>query len=166
MNVSMSIVILGLTSSLLLSACSKTITFQDAEQQNTPQQPQLKIRAKVDKKLLTLEDKWEGGLGGTAVVRVGEALTPIFDPDPSSEIEINYVSSDLSTKMSDFLLLWSSSLTAYKIVVVINEPNGKRTIVEGTGQGVSYSGWPAKEAVEKAVVDLHKKIIAILDLKQ
>jgi len=150
-----------LISLVLLVGCSKTISFNAPEKLKILGSAQDEVTVNVDDKLLTLRETWKSGVGDTATVLVGEAITHAFHHDPKAPVRIEYVSSDLSTSDSDFLLLWSSTQTVYKISIMLHTANGERTLIDGIGHGVSYTGWPAQEAVEKAVVDLQKKIATL-----
>jgi len=75
-------------------------------------------------------------------------------------IGLAYVSSQLATHASDYLLMWSATQTVYRLSVALHR-DGTTQVLEGVGHGTSYSGWPSADAVAQAISELRRKVAAL-----
>ena len=139
----------------IISGCTKTISFPPSNSFGST-----KVTVNLDNRLQLLRETWHYG-GDTATILVWEAIEHAFYNDPKSPIKLEYVSSNLSVQANDFLLLWISYPTTYKITVMLITAKGDKMLIDGIGEGINYSGWPAQEAVENAVLDLQKKVSSL-----
>ena len=154
--------LLLLVIALFVASCARTVGFEETYQLKVPEQ---KISVRLDDKLRSLEETMSAALGSeTGTYKVGKALSYVFENDPSASISIRYISSHLDHIMNPGGWFLSPVVQAEYRLTVIVETTGRKEIVEVTGKGNSYlNSYNAyQDAMEKAVILLHQKLVALL----
>lgn len=147
---------------LILPACARQDTFEKSRRLQVPGP----ISAQVDPRLLTLQESsslWDS----SKTYNVGQALSYVVKPTPNATVRLSYMASHLEVDCRTIMgiALYDPDLcqAAYYLSVQV-EQNGFPQVVDASGRARSgaTSARAARDAIELAVLDFHRKVSAML----
>lgn len=113
--------------------------------------------------LATLENDAKD-FGFTFRFQTGKVFHQVFTGDEDAPAVLSLVNSTVSKQSSNIMLLGTSTQIIFSVSVSLRAPDGSKHILSATGAG--STAWTidraAREAVERAVIDLAAQVKAAL----
>jgi hypothetical protein len=149
---------LFIIAALMLAACSQRVTFEEPYYLQTIEK---RIPARLDAKLANLTEQ------DIHQFDVGRALAYAIQNDPNAPISISYVDSTMTYALSPAFFITPGAQAEYKLTVLV-VTESRREVMEGSARGGSHvdAANAYQEAIERAVMALHRKVVALFPRKE
>lgn len=121
----------------------------------------LKLQIRLTTKLATLEDPVKM-MGNSFNVHSGKVFRTVFVGGEDAPVVMDLVNSSMSQSLNDVMILATKSNVNYSVSVLISQGDKKQILTTTSSASTAWTlDRAAREAVEKAVIDLARQAQAL-----